>query len=342
MVLAVKAGGELDLGLKFDSLPPSPAIVGSVAIGSWAHANDVRRGDELLAINGASVAVMSANHVGAMLSRHPLQLVFRCEVDFGKKLVGTEYDEEGPPTSPRAVAHLGLLNALTAHDGAALVEAIDAARAAGVSDASIAAAERALHAFGGPEGPRRRKEMQQLAADKLAEAIASQQERAIDEAILFAIDAGLEDGIAEAEQELVKCREARERALEALVSTMEICVLESENSVATTGAAAVPPHVLGELKRRILEARRLCRVDDETIDCASKLLRFEEQRFADLRNIRANVQGQMIKLEGIADAVEQSLKVEDGTSSGWSADLPLDSLRAAGIFDLNTPTFHHG
>jgi len=87
------------MGLAFAVLPPAAAVVAHVGDGSWAEAEGVERGDELLEVGGQAVCEMSAEAFASAMLERPLLLRFWRSRKCGAHPCSLRVS---PPTSPRS------------------------------------------------------------------------------------------------------------------------------------------------------------------------------------------------------------------------------------------------
>eukprot|EP00913_Durusdinium_trenchii_P017106 g16089.t1 len=109
------------------------------------------------------------------------------------------------------------------------------------------------------------------------------------EAILEAIDVGLEDGFALAEAALDRKRLERHEIMEALVATMEVVVISAEQD-SVNGPGCCAPEQLEALADALVEAKGVAIPgEEELLNCATRLLEFELKRSEAVRTLNVRL-----------------------------------------------------
>ena len=135
------------------------------------------------------------------------------------------------------------------------------------------------------------------------------------EAILEAIDVGLEDGFAVAEAALAKRRAERHDLIDSLVAAMEVVVISAEQD-GVNGPGCCAPEQLETLADVLVEARTIAIPgEEELLNAATRLLEFELKRSEAVRTLNVRLRQHARDMEKIVDDFQRSL---GGTSPSAS------------------------
>eukprot|EP00434_Breviolum_minutum_P011894 symbB.v1.2.010495.t1/scaffold647.1/size176639/3 len=228
-------------------------------------------------------------------------------VDFVEKLWVSTYRpaKAKGQESPRSVAHKKLLLALSNLDADALRKALQEAALVGVDQEGLAAVQVALQELEAPGCIGTLQERQRAAA-KLEVVAKDGTEMEIQDAILEAIDVGLEDGFKPAENALAKRRSQRHEVMEALVAAMEVAVVSAEQDGINGPGCCAPEH-LEALADVLVEARSLAIPgEEELLNAATRLLEFELKRSEAVRTLNVKLRQHARDMEKIVDDLQQT------------------------------------
>lgn len=210
--------------------------------------------------------------------------------------------------SPRSVAHGKLLAALSNLDADALRKAIHEAAMVGVDEEGLAAVQTALQELEAPGSIGTLAERQRAAA-KLEVLAQDGTEAEIQDAILEAIDVGLEDGFAVAEAALAKRRSERHDLMDSLVAAMEVVVISAEQD-GVNGPGCCAPEQLEALADVLVEARTVAIPgEEELLNAATRLLEFELKRSEAVRTLNVRLRQHARDMEKIVDDFQGALGV---------------------------------
>eukprot|EP00434_Breviolum_minutum_P011895 symbB.v1.2.010495.t2/scaffold647.1/size176639/3 len=187
-----------------------------------------------------------------------------------------------------------------------LVEgALQEAALVGVDQEGLAAVQVALQELEAPGCIGTLQERQRAAA-KLEVVAKDGTEMEIQDAILEAIDVGLEDGFKPAENALAKRRSQRHEVMEALVAAMEVAVVSAEQDGINGPGCCAPEH-LEALADVLVEARSLAIPgEEELLNAATRLLEFELKRSEAVRTLNVKLRQHARDMEKIVDDLQQT------------------------------------
>lgn len=215
---------------------------------------------------------------------------------------------KGTSESPRSVAHGKVLAALSNLDADALRKAIHEAAMVGIDEEGLAAVQTALQELEAPGSIGTLAERQRAAA-KLEVLAQDGTEAEIQDAILEAIDVGLEDGFAVAEAALAKRRSERHDLMDSLVAAMEVVVISAEQD-GVNGPGCCAPEQLEALADILVEARIVAIPgEEELLNAATRLLEFELKRSEAVRTLNVRLRQHARDMEKIVDDFQGALGV---------------------------------
>lgn len=207
-------------------------------------------------------------------------------------------------------------------DADALRKAIQEAALVGIDEEGLAAVQTALQELEAPGSIGTLAERQRAAA-KLEVLAQDGTEMEIQDAILEAIDVGLEDGFAVAEAALAKRRSERHDLMDSLVAAMEVVVISAEQDGVNGPGCCAPEHL--EALADILVEARIVAIpgEEELLNAATRLLEFELKRSEAVRTLNVRLRQHARDMEKIVDDFQGALGVS-------SLGLNAPSQRATG------------
>lgn len=219
-------------------------------------------------------------------------------------------------------------------DADAIRKAMQEASVAGVDEEGLAAVQVALQELQAP-GSIGTLADRQKAAVKMEVVARDGTEAEIQEAILEAIDVGLEDGFVVAETALAKRRAERHAVMDALVAAMEVVVVSAEQD-GLNGPGCCAPEQLEALADALVEARSVAVPgEEELLNCASRLLEFELKRSEAVRSLNVRLRQHAQQMEKIVDDFHRSLGKMPGEGISRS-DRAVGKLEQA--LDASSPS----